>query len=137
MESEHKFMYGSRTTERHTSKSSARAAGSLPGTEPVFIGAFKVISFMECCSPENARIVRHALGLSDDKISPQQEPRFRKSIVVEAEMVAFSEALGRIDGMVLASPENSLLTDGMQSSGGLEVSSLVQPSVSVIGSRFE
>ena len=52
-------------------------------------------------------------------------------------MVAFSEALGRIDGMVLASHENSLRTDGMQSSGGLEVSSLVQPLVSVIGSRLE
>lgn len=113
MESEHKSMYGSRTMEHHKSKSSARAVESLPGTELAFTRAFKVISFMECRLSGNSRIVRHALGLSDDKISPQQEPPFRESIVVEAEMVAFSEALGRIDGIVSASYENSSLTDCM------------------------
>ena len=51
------------------------------------------------------RIICDALGLShlagQGGSSITLQPSFKKNVVVEAEMVAFSDALDRIDGMTL------------------------------------
>ena len=41
----------------------------------------------------------HLAGQGNSSITPQ--PSFKKNIIVEAEMVAFSDALDRIDGTIL------------------------------------
>jgi hypothetical protein len=50
-----------------------------------------------------SRIIRQALGLPEhDKTtnSPSLTPKIKMNVILEAEMVAFSDSLHKIDGMI-------------------------------------
>ena len=99
----------------HVSRYSARASGTQPWIELPFIRLSTTSHHLHLTN-SFFRVIRDALGLpssTDGKIE-SSDPRalraFSQSIILEAEMVAFSEVFDRIDGELRSERKTALIT---------------------------
>jgi hypothetical protein len=108
-EKEHRYMLKCQMMVVRESQSSARVRETRPWTGGEFMGGSSIQLIIGSAIDIEGRIVREALGLSKDGVNRMTRSRGRrkvlKNVVLDAEMVAFSDRTDSIDGgLSLASP---------------------------------